>query len=234
MRKILIFSVSTLLISLGAGNALAFDWAVSPGLSINSTSSTTPTLRAGGGEFYPVMSYLSVNGDLDLNNLTLANSDGATMPIDSTSGKNVISGEIKYTKEMTLSGAYNGFAVPIPIILEGPMNVGHINFDLGEVTLDANDKAILRAVAKEMMDTNLTAAYLVGRADHSGNEDLNFIISEKRVQAAKAYLKSYLTLLGVTNAWITTEYMGELTAKGSDTKPNAEDRRVDITIFPNL
>ena len=191
MRKIFAFSMSALLISLGISNATAFDWALSPGLQINSTTASTPSIKAGGGEFYPVMSYLKVYGELDLNNLTLSNEDGSTMAIETESGLNKITGEVKYTEDMTLSGAYNGFAVPIPVILQGPMNVGHINFGSGDVSLDANDKAILRAIAKEMKDTNLTAAYLVGRTDVVGSVDSNFSISEKRVLAAKAYLKSY-------------------------------------------
>lgn len=234
MRKILVLSMSSLLITLGIGNAIAFDWTLSPGLQINTTTASTPTIMAGGGEFYPVMSYLKVYGELDLNNLSLSNGDGTNMNIETESGLNKIVGEVKYTENMTLSGAYNGFAVPIPVILQGPMNVGHINFGSGDVALDANDKAILRAVAKEMQDCNLTAAYLVGRTDAAGSVDANFTISQKRVQAAKAFLKSYLNQLGVTNVWITTEYMGELNARGTESNPVGEDRRVDITIYPKL
>ena len=50
--------------------------------------------------------------------------------------------------------------------------------------------------------------------------------------AAKAYLKSYLAEIGVVDSMITTEYMGELTATGTDSKSYMEDRRVDVTIYP--
>jgi hypothetical protein len=231
MRKTLAISMTVALAIFGINTANAFDYTLSPGIQISSMLSDTPGLKAGGGEFYPVMNHLMVYGDLNLDNLKLDH-NGEDLAIDTSTHLPTLSGKIKYTDNLTLTGAYNGFPVPIPVVLAGPMDVGHINFGSGDVSLDSNDKAILRAIAAEVRDTGLTGIYLVGRTDSVGSVDSNFTVSYKRVMAAKAYLKSYLAEIGVVNPMITTEYMGELTATGTDSKSYMEDRRVDVTIYP--
>lgn len=231
MRKLMIFPISISIAIVGLNSANAFDYSLSPGLQINSMLADEPALKAGGGEFYPITNHLIVYGDLNLDSLKLDH-NGEDLAIDTSTHMPTIQGKIKYTDNITLTGAYNGFPVPIPVVLSGPMDVGHINFGSGDVSLDNNDKAILRAVAAEVRDTGLTGIYLVGRTDSVGSVDSNFTVSYKRVMAAMAYLKSYLHEIGVTNPLITTEYMGELTAEGTDSKSYVEDRRVDVTIYP--
>jgi hypothetical protein len=177
------------------------------------------------------MNHLKVYGNLNFEKLIL-NHDGEDLAIDPTTHLPTISGKIKYTDKLILTGVYENFALPIPVFLAGPMDVGHINFGSGDVSLDNNDKAILRAIAGEVRDTGLIGIYLVGRTDSVGSVDSNFTVSYKRVMAAKAYLKSYLEEIGVTDSIITTEFMGELTATGTDSKSYPEDRRVDVTIYP--
>lgn len=231
MRKLMIFPISISIAIVGINSANAFDYSLSPGLQINSMLDDEPALKAGGGEFYPIANHLIVYGDLNLDSLKLDH-NGEDLTIDTSTHMPTVQGKIKYTDSITLTGAYNGFPVPIPVVLSGPMDVGHINFGSGDVSLDNNDKAILRAIAAEVRDTGLTGIYLVGRTDSVGSVDSNFTVSYKRVMAAMAYLKSYLHEIGVTNPLITTEYMGELTAKGTDSKSYVEDRRVDVTIYP--
>lgn len=233
MRKIFSISMSGLLLLTGLNTANAFDYSKSPGLQINSVLAATPSLKAGGGEFYPVTNYLKINGDLNLSNLELDH-NGEALAIDSSTSNPMISGKIKYTDHLTLTGGYNGFPVPIPVVLDGPMNVGHINFASGETNLDNNDKTILRAIAIEIRDTGLTGIYLVGRTDSVGSVDSNFTVSYKRVIAARNYLNSYLKEIGVVDSQIIVEYMGELNATGTDSKSYGDDRRVDITIYPIL
>lgn len=233
MRKIFSISMSGLLLLTSLNTANAFDYSISPGLQINSVLAATPSLKAGGGEFYPVINYLKINGDLNLSNLELDH-NGEALAIDSSTSNPMISGKIKYTDHLTLTGGYNGFPVPIPVVLDGPMNVGHINFASGETNLDNNDKTILRAIAIEIRDTGLTGIYLVGRTDSVGSVDSNFTVSYKRVIAARNYLNSYLKEIGVVDSQIVVEYMGELNATGTDSKSYGDDRRVDITIYPIL
>jgi len=73
--------------------------------------------------------------------------------------------------------------------------------------------------------------YMVGRADSTGSYDSNLEISHKRVLAAKNYLLKHLAEMGITDVEINVEYMGDLTAKA---KPDSEDRRVDVTIYPKV
>lgn len=70
-----------------------------------------------------------------------------------------------------------------------------------------------------------------GGADSVGSYESNLEISRKRVLAAKNYLLNHLAEMGITDVTINTEYMGDLASK---TKPDSEDRRVDVTIYPKV
>ena len=226
MRKTFIVGASLLLVMSGTVTAGAYDFTDHQAYEIASQLASTPAISAGGGQFFPVVNTMKVYGTTDITGAMLLNGTGTAMDMDQMTG--VISGDVTYKDLYSLSWADPIQSMPVPVILAGPMNVGHINFASASATLDSNDKAILEAVAKEMVKTGLTAAYLVGRADPVGSDAGNFAISLKRVNAAANYLDSYLHVIGVTDARITTEYMGSIGATG------AEDRRVDITIYPKI
>lgn len=232
MRKSLLIQTTLLLLASSVTSANAFDYATSPGFQIVSTTSSSPSISAGGSQFYPVTSKLIINGNLDFLNVAITNNAGEAIEVDPNTG--IFQQEIKYTDSYVLEGVYmNGRSI-VPVMLQGPMDIGHINFDNASAALDKNDKAVLRAMAKEVVDTDLKAIYMVGKSDATGTDAQNFAISEKRVQAAKNYLQKYLDLYGATGVIITTESMGDLSAVGVHNKPNAEDRRVDVTIYPKI
>lgn len=228
MRKTLVAGASFALILGGTVSAGAFDFTQFPSYQISSSVAATPSLKAGGGEFFPVVSYLKAFGGLDVSGAVLENESGKEFPVNSTEQKNIITGDITYKEVYSLFFVDPTESEPVPVILTGPMNVGHINFASASAVLDSGDKSILRAVAREVAKTHLTAVYLVGRADPVGSDTGNFAISLLRVKAAASYLRNALGNVGVTDARITTEYMGSIGAR------NAEDRRVDITIYPKV
>ena len=89
-------------------------------------------------------------------------------------------------------------------------------------------------MAQEMADSNLTSAYLVGMTDRSGGSDANVALSARRAEAAAAYLEQKLEALGVKNAVIRTESMGEYLSAKADGTVNEFDRKVTVLIYPTI
>jgi outer membrane protein OmpA-like peptidoglycan-associated protein len=118
--------------------------------------------------------------------------------------------------------------------LQGPIDIGHLHFSSGSAALSNDAKIALNEIALQMMQSNLTAAYLVGTTDRVGSASSGMTLSLKRVNAAAAYLKSRLVIMGITNAVITTENMGEYLSNSKDGSANPEDRKVTVTIYPNF
>ena len=234
MSKVIAVLMAGVLVGAGGYSAVAFDYTLSPGVQVTSKLSPVPTIKSGGGEFYPVVNELTVYGPLDLSAIRLENGDGEQLMVDTATANNLIEHKVKYTDELTLRNVDSGAFLSVPVILTGPMNVGHINFGNGSSGLDASDKTILKAVAREVRDTGLKSIYLVGKSDPTGSDEQNLMISEKRVMAAKKYLESYLALIGVNDFSITTEFLGDFASRGVHNRANAEDRRVEITIYPTL
>ena len=200
---------------------------------IHSSLAAEPEITdEGGGLFYPVVNKVVTMDGSDFDNLVLSNEKGTQYPVENVDGTYVVDGDLTYRDVYSAVWASGAKSLQLPFILEGPMNVGHINFKTGSAALDSGDKEILDAIANEVVKTGLTGIYLVGKADKVGSDEMNFALSLKRVNAAKKYLMNALSDLGVTDADIVTEFMGELAAKGVDGKGNLEDRRVEVTIYP--
>ena len=202
-----------------------------PIYGIAASISKTPSLELGGGQFYPVLNKLRLNPEVDTTGVKLMNKDGEEFLLEVRDGVMYVGGEIRYSEIYIANWPDANKYVPVPVVLQGPMNIGHINFGNGSITLDSADRQILSAMADEIEHTGLKAVYMVGRADSTGGYESNLEISHKRVLAAKNYLQKHLADMGITDVKINIEYMGDLTAHS---KQNAEDRRVDVTIYPNL
>jgi outer membrane protein OmpA-like peptidoglycan-associated protein len=70
--------------------------------------------------------------------------------------------------------------------------------------------------------------------DRVGDDESNLMLSEKRVNNAAAYLEKKLEALGVTDAVITAEHMGEYMADQKNGTVNGFDRKVSVLIFPTI
>ena len=202
-----------------------------PIYGISASISKTPSLELGGGQFYQVLNKLRLNPEVDTTGVKLMNKDGEEFLLEERDGVMYVGGEIRYSEIYIANWPDANKYVPVPVVLQGPMNIGHINFGNGSITLDSADRQILSAMADEIEHTGLKAVYMVGRADSTGSYESNLEISRKRVLAAKNYLLKHLAEMGITDVEINVEYMGDLTAKA---KPDSEDRRVDVTIYPKV
>lgn len=101
-----------------------------------------------------------------------------------------------------------------------------------------HDKAVLTASARSILDevAAITAANphvrveIVGHTDSSGSDSYNQSLSERRAQAARAYLES----IGVSGTRLSALGRGESTpvADNSTREGRAANRRVDLTARP--
>lgn len=202
-----------------------------PVYGISASISKVPTLELGGGQFYQVQNKLRLSSDVESTGVKIMNENGEEFLLEQKNGTTYVGGEIKYSEMYIAYWPEANKYEPVPVLLQGPMNIGHINFGNGSTTLDAADRQLLSAMADEIEHTGLKGVYMVGRADSTGSYESNLEISLKRVLEAKNYLKKHLAEMGITDVEIIIEYMGDLTAKS---KPDSEDRRVDVTIYPKV
>ena len=228
MRKTIIAASSLALIAGGvaAASGQSTDELILPG--IHAMISSNHTLTAGGGDFYPVVNQL-VGSHADIANIIITSGTGEVYPVVEKDGMQYVDGNLSYKNTYFITSPGSPNAMPIPLMLQGPMDVGHINFASASFAIDSNDKLILNAMADEIAKTGLKGIYMVGKADSVGSYESNMLISEKRVNAAMQYLENRLNSIGVTDFSIRTEYMGDLVSKS---KADSEDRRVEVMLYP--
>lgn len=109
------------------------------------------------------------------------------------------------------------------------------NFQANEVTF-ASGKAVLTAAGKKELDLlvdymqkyNTVSAKLTGYTDNTGTDKINLPLSQKRAEAAKAYLVSK----GIEEGRITTEGLGSANPVGDNktSKGKALNRRVEMSV----
>lgn len=109
------------------------------------------------------------------------------------------------------------------------------NFQANEVTF-ASGKSVLTATGKKELDLlvqymqkyNTVSAKLSGYTDNTGSDKINTPLSEKRAEAAKAYLVSK----GIDEGRISTEGLGSTNpvADNKTAKGRALNRRVEMTV----
>lgn len=202
-----------------------------PIYGITASISKTPALSLGGGQFFTVQNKLRLADGTYTDGMKLMNEDGEEFLLESKDGVTYVGGEVKYSQVYMANWPELGKWLPVPVVLQGPMNIGHVNFASGSATLDSADRQLISAMADEIEHTGLKAIYLVGKADSVGSYEGNLEISRKRVLAVKSYLQNHLAEMGITDVEISTEYMGDLISKSV---PDAEDRRVEVTIYPKI
>jgi outer membrane protein OmpA-like peptidoglycan-associated protein len=123
---------------------------------------------------------------------------------------------------------------PVRVMVDGPINLGHVHFNSGSAKLSVEGKMVITEMARQMYNSGLLGAYLVGMTDRAGSIDSNLALSQKRVTAASKYLSKKLAQLGATGTMIKTENMGEYLASTRDGIVDAFDRKVSVLIYPNV
>ena len=234
MKKIFISVTAAMLTSVSALIAQATEYAFPTGMSVNLERDDVPSYKSGSTVVYPVVNYFAVQMPHGDENFVLKNEAGETLTVSMDGDRYFVDAEIPAGQVVYFGPNAETVAQPIRVMLNGPINIGHLHFASGSAALTAETRKALRLVAKEMKDSNLTSAYLVGMTDRSGSESANLTLSEKRAAVAAAYLNKKLTALGVTNSSITTENMGEYLSEKRDGTVNSFDRKVSILIYPTV
>ena len=232
MRKIIIAVTSLALLAVTTISSRAMDIPDLTGWGIQSNVSSVPAIKTGGSEFFPIENKLISKDSTDFTGLMITNKDGQTFDLTSENGVAVIKGEMNHLDTYYATWSNQVQPMQISFILNGPLKVGHVNFQSGSATLDSGDKKVLDAIANEIVKSHLYGVYLVGHSDRVGTYASNLAISEKRVMAAQSYLKSRLTTLGATGIRYGTQFMADIMSKSKVNQANLADRRVDITIYP--
>jgi peptidoglycan-associated lipoprotein len=101
-------------------------------------------------------------------------------------------------------------------------------FDFDSSTIGEDDKTVLSAVAKCLMEGALRGrnVQLTGRADPRGEDEYNMTLGEHRADSVRRYMHD----LGVQTERMRATSRGELDAVGKDEDGWARDRRVDIDL----
>lgn len=118
-------------------------------------------------------------------------------------------------------------AAPAPTPPPAPRNY-MVFFDFDKADLTPEAKAILKRAADDIKGGNLARVSLVGHADRSGSESYNLKLSQRRADAAKAYLVS----LGVSGSGIAVSAKGESSplVPTADGVREPQNRRVEIVL----
>jgi len=116
---------------------------------------------------------------------------------------------------------------PPPAAVPGPFII-FFDFDKSNITPEA--ASILDNAAQAYATTGQAQVMLAGHADKSGSDDYNVALSQRRAEAAKAYLAGK----GVPEASISTEAFGESRplVETADGVREPQNRRVEITFGP--
>lgn len=116
---------------------------------------------------------------------------------------------------------------PPPAAVPGPFII-FFDFDKSNITPEA--ASILDNAAEAYTTTGQAQVMLAGHADRSGSDEYNMALSQRRADAAKAYLAGK----GVPEASITTQAYGEShpLVETADGVREPQNRRVEITFGP--
>jgi outer membrane protein OmpA-like peptidoglycan-associated protein len=234
MKKKVVVTAAALISSIGMLGAQATDYSFPTGMTVSIEKDAVPSFKDGSNVVYSVVNYFAVtmpNGDEEFSLRTEAGDDLAVIK---QGDRYFINSHIPLGEHIYFGPDIQNVADPVRVMIDGPINVGHVHFLSGSSTLTAVAKKALALMAKEMADSNLTSAYLVGMTDINGDDQSNVLLSEKRASKAALYLEKKLDALGITDAVITTEGMGEYLADQNNGSVNGFDRKVSVLIFPTI
>ena len=193
-----------------------------------------PLMKSSSSVVYPVINKFTVdmpNGDT---NFILENESGEELAMVKDGEEYLLQSSVAVGESVFFGADSQTAGRPVRVMVEGPINLGHIHFNSGSAKLSVEGKMMIAEMARQMYYSGLLGAYLVGMTDRVGSNDSNLALSQKRVNAASKYLSKKLAQLGATGTSIMTENMGEYLASTEDGKVNSFDRKVSVLIYPNV
>jgi outer membrane protein OmpA-like peptidoglycan-associated protein len=199
---------------------------------VNLAVSQNPDLSLGSNEFNSLKYVLRGFPEGANGNLQIINGNKTFAFANNENTANLI-GYLNLNDATYLEDQLNNQRRPIPVIINGNLNLGQVTFVLGKAKLTQGGIQILKMIAKEIVNSNLHAIYLVGNADNTGNSSINLLLSHKRVMLVSKILYDYVNNEGGYKIDITTEFMSNYLAKGPKGLANENDRSVSVLLYPN-
>ena len=234
MKKTTATALAALFTFTSAGVVNATEYSFPTGMTVTIEKDKAPAFKEGSNVAYAIVNYFSVimpNGDLGF---SLKNEQGDELPVARDGDRYFITADVPAGEVVYFGPDTQTVSSPVRVMMEGPINIGHVHFKTGSAKLTSNAKKALTLMAQEMKASNLTSAYLVGMTDRSGSNDANLTLAERRANSAASYLKNKLASLGVAKFVVTTETMGEYLSDTKDGTVNTYDRKVSVLIFPTV
>ncbi len=232
MKKKLVIGITLLALPTLAISASASEYPFPTEMKVTIERGNEPLMKTNSSVVYPVVNKFTVNmpnGDAEF---VLEKETGSEIPLIKEGDEYLLQSPVAIRENIFFGADSQTAGRPVRVMLQGPINLGHIHFNSGSAKLTADGKFVIAEMAQQMYNSGLLGAYLVGMTDRAGSEDANLALSLKRVNAASKYLSKKLAQLGASGAEIKTENMGEYLSSSKDGVVNPFDRKVSVLIYP--
>jgi outer membrane protein OmpA-like peptidoglycan-associated protein len=232
MKNKFIFGMTMLALPALAMSASASEYSFPTEMTVTIERGEEPLMKSNSSVVYPVINKFTVtmpNGDTEF---VLESESGDEISMVKDGGEYLLQSSVAVGDNVFFGTDSQTAGRPVRVMLEGPINLGHIHFNSGSAKLSVEGKMVIAEMAKQMYNSGLLGAYLVGMTDRAGSNDSNLALSLKRVNVASKYLSKKLANLGATGAVIKTENMGEYLASTKDGLVDPFDRKVSVLIYP--
>lgn len=235
MRKIVPLLTAFMISMFSMSSVFAVDYPFPTGMQVTVERGDDPVYAEKSNVVYPVVNYFSGIFPDGNESFSLQHDGGKEITYsESDDNRFLLNHKVMPSDSIYFAPDTMTVTKPIRVLLSGPIDLGSVAFNSGSAKLTPQAKVALQEMAMQMMGSGLTSAYMVGNTDRAGSINANLLLSRKRVDAAAAYLRTRLAVLGVANFSVKTENMGEYLSKTADGRSNASDRKVTVLIYPTL
>lgn len=233
MKKKLVFALTVLALPGLAFASNAADYPFPTEMKVTIERGETPILKNKSSVVYPIVNTFSVNMPNGDSEFVLQDQAGNDLRMVKDGEHYLLQETVAIDDRVFFGSDSQTSTKPIRVMLEGPINLGHIHFASGSTKLSEEARYVLSEMATQMSNSGLHAAYLTGMTDRTGSESANLALSLKRANVAAAYLTKKLVSLGVDSPFISVENMGEYLASPSG-PINPYDRKVSVLVYPKV
>lgn len=232
MKRKLIYGAVLLALPSLAMAASATEYPFPVNMQVTIEKGENPILKSASSVVYPIVNKFTVtmpNGDVPF---VLEDENGDEVKMVKDGEEYLLQSPVAVGDNIYFGSSLETAGKPVRVVLEGPINLGHIHFASGSYRLNEEAKYVLGEMAQQMVNAGLLGAYLVGMTDRSGSDAANLTLSMKRASAASAYLSKKLARLGAESPKITMENMGEYLSSTKDGVIDPYDRKVSVLVYP--
>ena len=232
MNKKLIYGAVLMALPSLAVTASATEYPFPVNMQVTIERGENPILKSASSVVYPIVNKFTVtmpNGDVPF---VLEDENGDEVKMVKDGEEYLLQSPVAVGDNIFFGSNLETAGKPVRVVLEGPIQLGHVHFAPGSSRLNEEAKYVLGEMAQQMVNAGLLGAYLVGMTDRSGSDAANLTLSMKRASAASKYLSKKLARLGAENPKITMENMGEYLASTKDGAIDPYDRKVSVLVYP--